>query len=111
MATTLIESIVKVRIASGQTTPGATNWQPYTGSTPGIVLDVDTTSGKFTATPAYTTSLGGDTSHWATTGATSIYLPTATGFRVYVRYDNGGPITPAQANTMKWHINWIGMEL
>ncbi len=104
------------RIASGQTKPGGTAWTVYTAD--GIYVDVDTTSGKFTSVPAYVTSLGGTSSHWATTGATSIYgpnvidtLPTATGFRVYVRWANGGNLTPAQANGFKWHINWIGMEL
>jgi hypothetical protein len=103
------------RIASGQTPPGSTAWQVY--SPTGIYLDVNTTSGKFTSVPAYVTSIGGKTNHWATTGATSLYptppntYPTATGFRVYVRWVDGAPLTPATANSYGWHINWIGMEL
>lgn len=97
------------RIASGQTTPGATGWQVYTAT--GIYLDVNTTSGKFSSTPVYLTSIGGISSHWATIGATSVYQPTPTGFRVYVRWVDGATLTPAQANGFKWHINWIGMEL
>jgi hypothetical protein len=108
------------RIASGQTPPGSTAWQLYApaGNPTGIYVDVNTTSGKFSSVPAYVTSIGGQSSHWATTGATSVYgpnvagtLPTATGFRVYVRWADGSPLTPAQANGFKWHINWIGMEL
>jgi hypothetical protein len=95
---------------SGSTTPGSTNWQTYTGSTPGIYLDVDTSAGKFTTTPKYFTSLGGDSSHWATTGVTSIYTPSPTGFRVYVRWSDSSALTPEQANDLKWHVNWLGVE-
>jgi hypothetical protein len=99
------------RIASGRTTPGATAWQQYAPpANTGVFVDVDTTAGRFSATPVYITSIGGNTSHWATTGATSIYSATANGFRVYVRWANGSPLTPAQANGFQWHINWIGME-
>jgi hypothetical protein len=59
----------------------------------------------YTATPRYFTSLGGDSYHWWTTGATSIYSPTATGFRVFV-FDSHGPVTPGDANARGWHINW-----
>lgn len=98
------------RIASGQTTPGSTAWQQYQGGV-GVFVDVDTSAGKFSAIPAYITSIGGNTSHWGTTGASSVYLATATGFRVYVRWWNGNPLTPATANSYQWHINWIGMEV
>ena len=94
---------------SGSTTPGSTNWQPYPGNT-GIYLDVDTSAGKFTTTPKYFTSLGGNSSHWATTGATSIYTPSSTGFRVYVRWSDGSVLTPAQANSLQWHVSWLGVE-
>ena len=97
------------RIASGQTAPGATSWVVY--SPTGIYVDVNTSGGKFTAAPVYVTSIGGSSSHWATTGATSVYFPTATGFRVYVKWSDNSPLTPAQANGNQWHINWIGMEL
>jgi hypothetical protein len=83
-----------------------------------IYVDVDTSSGHFKSVPVYVTSIGGTSSHWNTTGATSVYgphvpdtLPTATGFRVYVRGAMGGALTPAKANEFSWHINWIGMEL
>lgn len=98
-----------VHIGSGRTTPGSTAWVAY--GTTGIYLDVSTAGQHFASTPTYLTSIGGTTNHWSTTGATSIYLATPTGFRVYVRYIDGGAITPAQANAMQWHINWIGMEV
>jgi hypothetical protein len=98
-----------IRIASGQTPPGATAWQVY--SPTGILLDVDTRAGNFAAVPVYVASLGGSSSHWSTTGATSIYNAAPTGFRVYVRWADGSALTPAQANQLQWHINWIGMEI
>jgi hypothetical protein len=110
MATTNISSKSKTRIASGRTMPGATAWQQYPGGA-GIYVDVDTSAAQLTITPVYVTSLGGNSSHWATTGASSVYQATATGFRVYVRWDDGGPLTPATAHGFQWHINWIGMEI
>ena len=100
---------ISIKICSGSTTPGSTNWQPYGGNT-GIYLDVDTSVGKFTSTPRYFTTIGGNSSHWATTGATSIYNATPTGFRVYVRWSDGSALTPAQANSFQWHINWLAVE-
>lgn len=97
------------RIASGKTPPGTTAWQQYQGGA-GVFVDVNTSAGKFSV-PVYVTSIGGNSSHWATTGATSVYLATATGFRIYVRWSNGAALTPATANGFQWHINWIGMEI
>jgi len=96
------------RIASGQTPKGTTAWQVYSPN--GIFVDVNTTTGKFASTPVYVTSIGGDSSHWATAGATSIYNATATGFRVYVKWIDNGSLTPAQANSLGWYINWYGIE-
>ena len=97
------------KMGSGATVPGATNWQPY-GNNSGVYVDVDTSGCGFTSTPRYFTSIGGRSRHWSTTGATSIYNPTPTKFRVYVRWANGGTLTPAAANGRKWHINWFAVE-
>ena len=97
------------RVASGRTTPGNTQWVQY--SDIGIYVDVDTNAGRFTGTPVYLTSIGGDSHHWSTAGATSIYTPTATGFRIYVKWVDSSPLTVAQANQHKWHINWTGTEI
>lgn len=102
-------------IARGSTPVGNTAWQPYfvpgnvTTAGEGIFVDVDTTSAGFTTTPIYITSLGGTGYHWGTTGATSIYNPTPTGFRVYIRFPDGSSLTPAFANQLGWHINWIAV--
>ena len=103
-----------VQIARGSTPVGTTAWQhfffPEAGVMgEGVFVDVDTSSAGFTTTPIYITSLGGTTHHWATTGATSIYAPTPTGFRVHIRYSNGAPLTPAIANGFGWYINWIAV--
>ncbi|MBN3896557.1 MAG: hypothetical protein HWQ41_15215 [Nostoc sp. NOS(2021)] len=100
-------SIVGItKIAAGSTTPGATNWQPYTN---GIYVDVDTSGANFTSTPKYVTSIGGDGYHWQTTGGSAIYYPTPIGFRVYVRFSDNATISPALANQYRWYINWIGI--
>src|SRR4028119_452626 len=96
-----------VQVARGSTPVGSTAWQQYDGPEAGVFVDVDTSSAGFTTTPIYITSLGGISHHWNTTGATSIYTPTPTGFRVYVRFPSGSPLTPALANQYQWHINWI----
>ena len=100
---------IGIKIAAGSTTPGSTSWQPYSGNT-GIFLDVDTSAAKFTSTPRFFVTLGGNSSHWSTTGATSIYNATSTGFRIYVRWSDGSSLTPAQANGFQWHVNWLGVE-
>jgi len=100
---------IAVKIGSGSTTPGSTNWQPYSG-TAGIYLDVDTSAAKFTKTPRYIATIGGNSSHWTTTGISSIYNATPNGFRVYLRWSDGSALTPAQANSFQWHVNWIGIE-
>ena len=87
------------KIASGSTPPGSTAWQQYHNG-----------AGVFTAIPLYLTSLGGESHHWATTGATSIYFATPTKFTVFVRWANGAPLTPAQANGLQWRINWLGIQ-
>lgn len=88
---------------SGSTKPDATAWQQFASQA--LYVDVDTSACGYTAAPLYFASLGGNGRHWRTTGATSIYLPTATGFRIHL-FDENGPVTPADANARGWHINW-----
>jgi len=97
-------------IGAGSTLPGDTKWQAYSGTTSGIFVDVDTSSAGFTRTPVYVASIAGISDHWATTGGSAIYCPTAKGFRVYVRFAMGQPLTPRFANQKHWQINWVGVE-
>jgi hypothetical protein len=54
-------------------------------------------------------SIDGDGYHYQTKGATSIYNPSATGFRTPLHFPYN--ITPAQANAWNWHMNWIAFEV
>src|SRR5687767_3349464 len=94
------------KIAAGQTAPGA-DWQVYSPS--GIQIDVDTSAGAFTSTPIYVASVGGVGSHWMLTGTSAIYIPTPTGFRIYVRRSDDAAISPATASANGWHVKWIGI--
>lgn len=97
-------------VHAGRSKP--TDWKQVSNGR-GIYVDVDTTVGAFSSSrpcPMYLTSLGGDNNHWATTGATSIYKATHTGFRVYVRWIDGSPLIPEFAEERGWHINWLGRQ-
>jgi hypothetical protein len=98
---------------AGRTTPGQ-GWQKYADG-PGIYLDVNTAGAGFNAafeTPAYTISLGGNQSMWYLAGSSSVYSPTLTGFRVYLRNLelDSDPLTVQQAAAWGLHINWIGVQ-
>ena len=95
------------RIASGSTAPGV-GWVAY--GTNGIYIDVNTSSAHFTGTPTYTSSVGGNGGQWALTGTGGIYYPTSTGFRIYVRWSDGSPLTPATAQGLGWYVNWVGVD-
>jgi hypothetical protein len=107
-AVALLQTVQSALIARGSTPVGNTAWQQYSSGA-GVFVDVDTSSAGFATTPIYITSLGGNNAHWGTTGATSIYDATPTGFRVYVRWSSGEELTPAVANQFGWHINWIAV--
>jgi hypothetical protein len=94
------------RICIGGNHPA--DWQPYIGNV-GVYVDVDTSHCGFTSVPIYTTALEGNDSNWATTGATSIYDATETGFRVYVRWFNGETLVPATAEAFNWAITFIAV--
>jgi hypothetical protein len=93
--------------SSGQTTPGATNWQTFSSNV--IYTDVNTAAAGFTATPRYFTSLGGSGNQRNAQGVNAIYSPTATGFRLYLMGTNGVVATPAYANSNGWNVQWMGV--
>jgi hypothetical protein len=93
-----------LRLVVGKTDPHKTPWMQYNQG--GIYVDIDTASAGFAATPSYFTSLSGHTNNWMAQGVTSIYLPTATGFRVHVGYRE---LTAAQANSWGWSLSWIAI--
>lgn len=94
------------RIETGQSTPS--DWQVYSAA--GVYVDVNTSAAGFTATPRYVTALHGASSHWATTGGSSVYSATPRGFRIYIQWADKSALTPAQATSLGWHIQWIGIQ-
>ena len=94
------------KIVCDSTMPGFTAWTPVTWNS--IRVFIDTSGAAFSNTPLYWTSLGGNTRHYTTIGATSIIDPSASGFFIYLIYTNGS-IDPATANSRNWHINWCGI--
>ncbi len=98
----------QVRIVTGQTPVGATDWKRYKETRYGAYVEVDTSSAGFTATPLYLTSLGGTGGHWFVAGPSAVYSPSADGFKVYLRWLERGysqDLVP-YAQKAKWHINW-----
>lgn len=98
------------RTHSGSTSPS--DWRQVSNGR-GVFVDVQIPGTIFDAArpvPVYVTSISGDNNHWATTGATSIYQATHTGFRVYVRWIDGSALTPDFAQQRNWRINWIGIQ-
>ena len=95
------------RICSGKTEAGNTAWVQYIDNGNGIYVDVDISECQFSSTPILTSSLAGNTRHWVTTGASSIYALLPNGFRIYLKHIE--TITPAKANKFQWHVNWIAV--
>jgi hypothetical protein len=93
-----------LRVVVGKTDPQQTAWAQYNDS--GIYVDIDTSAAGFSSTPYYFTSLGGHTNNWMAQGVTSIYEPTAKGFRVHVGHLN---LTAAKAKEWGWYINWVAI--
>ncbi|MFE2106233.1 hypothetical protein ACFXAF_10230 [Kitasatospora sp. NPDC059463] len=77
----------------------------------GIYIDVDTSAGNFAETPVYTANLCGRDSMWTTTGGNTIYTPTAKGFRIYVRWQDGRPLSVEYAVSHGWYISWVATEV
>jgi hypothetical protein len=99
-----------IRIGSGSTEPGNTDWKPYNDRNKGVYVDVDTSQCNFTKTPNYVISIAGKSHLWETTGGSSVYNPKPDGFRVYIRFSSDKLVTPEKANGWSWHINWVGVE-
>jgi hypothetical protein len=95
-------------ISAGRTPPGL-DWQQYSNNA-GVFIDVNTEGYHFGTTPVYVTALHGRSHHWATTGGSSVYNPTPTGFRVYIRKPDGGSLLVSEAQSLGWHIQWIATE-
>jgi hypothetical protein len=111
--------VAKTLAAQAGTTPGPgiedplAGWRQYASADEsGIYIDV-VTSVVFDE-PVYVASLTGTAYHWLTTGGSSIYptpnVATKDGFRVYVRFSDGRPVSPQVAVDNGWRVNWIAMR-
>ena len=71
-------------MCSGST--AASGWVDYFDgpNREGVYRDVDISGCGFTATPVVSSSLGGNSNHWTSTGGAEPYWITATSFRIYV---------------------------
>lgn len=96
-----------IRIGSGRTESGE-GW--FANDSISIYIDVDTTSAHFAGAPVYTSSIGGISSQYGVVGTSSIYSPTASGFRIYLQWRDGTPLTPGDARRLGWYVNWIGVD-
>ena len=99
--------IPRTEVNAGSTVQGATDWKQYSSNS--IYVDVDTTKAGFIDTPLYFTSIVGDYRQWEVDGINAIYLPTKTGFRIYLRDELSNYLTPELANQMGWKVQWIGI--
>ncbi len=95
----LTKRTARAELCAGRTEIGA--WQP---DKDGVAhVDIDTSHCGLTGDPLYFTSLGGDASHWAARGVTSIYRSSSSGFRVVVLRSRA----PELADSAAWHVNWM----
>lgn len=94
-----------LRIASGKTQPGQTDWRR--GVDDRLWLMVDTSGAGFDTTPNYFVSIGGEIDYWKARGGHVVCEPKASSFVVRVWYAGRPIFTPADANTMRWHVNWM----
>jgi hypothetical protein len=100
----------QLRLATGITEAGRTDWKRYKHSHEGLMVKVDTSDKKFIKTPNYVVSLHGDGGHWNLMGTASVYHPTPQGFEVYVRWFNDRNLSPAEANKANWRVAWMAVE-
>jgi hypothetical protein len=87
----------------GMTRAGATAWQEVSDNT--LQVDVDTTACGYDTRPLYFPTLHGNSHQWRAMGTSSVFMPTATGFRMIVT-DRSGPVTAADANARQWSVAW-----
>ncbi len=101
-----LETGARTNMCVGSTSPGA-GWTAYSASS--ISITVNTSGCAFSSTPTYFTSVGGLGNHFQLTGTSAIYSPTATGFILYVKRRDGTALSPVDAATDGWFINWQGI--
>ena len=84
------------------------DWHSY--YTTGALMDIDTSKCGFEEQPMYFTELIGSSHIQRMMGASSIYSPTESGFRIYLNEEvlHTTP-TGSRANSWRYHIKWCGV--
>ncbi|GAA4633319.1 hypothetical protein GCM10023196_070400 [Actinoallomurus vinaceus] len=95
------------RTVAGRTVAGVGWEQSGTGA---LKIHVDTTDAHFNGTPIYVTSIAGVGNQFGLVGTSSVYSPAATGFDIFIRWADGHAISPADAISGGWYVQWIGVE-
>jgi hypothetical protein len=94
------------RVCGGKSDSKWSLWKAYGSS--GLYIDVNTKACGFKITPAYVSSIMGDSAHWQLVGVNSIYSATPTGFRIYVWHPVlRGSFMKYFATKYKWQVSWM----
>ncbi len=100
-----------LRMVCGESSPA--NWEQYEESgvpqLDDLTTYVSTAAAGFSTVVKYIAALDGTAGMWRTTGGSSIYEHSNTGFRVYVDDYNPEVMTPTQALTWSWKILWCAV--
>jgi len=93
-----------VKVCAGTTGRGKSGWRNYSSN--GVYMDVNIGRCGYVSTPTITTTIEGTSSHWVTTGTSSIYQATNTKFRIYLSKSN---LRVGHAVGWKWNVEWIAV--
>merc|ERR1712136_139457 len=86
-----------------------TAWRQYSDGKQ-LFTKIDLSHCKFIEKPAITTSLGGSTSHWTTTGSSEPYSLTKDGFSLYIyRIETTEGTSLEHAYEWNYHISYIAV--
>jgi hypothetical protein len=98
------------KICSGSMLSEKIEWNIYNGNKTAAYADIDTSTCGFAATPRYFVSLVGNQGHqWEFNGASAIYAPTKTGFRIYLK-NWAAHDAVKDLNEQKIYVDWFGVQ-
>jgi len=95
-----------MKVCAGSTGRSTTDW--INTSSYGLYYDVDISDCGFKTVPTVTTAVEGTSTHWRTTGTSSIYNTSPSAFRMYLENTSHNPQNGA-AESNKWNIEWIAV--
>lgn len=84
-------------------------WEAYGDEN--VYQDIDISQCNFSQTPEIFTSMSGTGWHWMATGMTSLYLETATSFRVYIHHISDDTHSIDYSETRYWSMNWMAIGI